>query len=826
MSTMTKTPSISEPSGNLQPPWVTPWSKASAQDLAAADRRYGWSLDSAELKAIQTHFQTIGREPSRAEIETIAQTWSEHCKHKTFTSPIRYQEGRSKKFYKNLLADTVKAATKKLKKPWCLSVFEDNAGIVAFEKKWALAYKVETHNHPCAVEPYGGAETGVGGVIRDILGVGLGAKPILNTDIFCFAQPNYKGSLPNGTLHPRRTMKGVVAGVRDYGNRMGIPTAAGAIWFDEEYRFNPLVFVGTVGLMPTNAVKKSVSPGDLIVAVGGRTGRDGIHGATFSSAALNGNEGSSVVQIGHAINEKSLLDALLKARDQKLYRGLTDCGAGGFSSAIGEMAQQAGAKGGAKVQLETTLLKMSDLEPWEIWLSESQERMVLAVPPKNLKELKTVFEEEGVELCVLGSFNNTGILEVRHQDEILVNLDLRFLHKGLPIRERTASWTPPAKNTAKNHHRANMRERIPEILHWMISHPNICSREWVIRQYDHEVQGGSVIKPLHGLHHDGPGDASVFWPFAITGDTKSHRGIAIAHGLNPAYGKVDPHAMALSTVDEALGNLTCVGADISRAALLDNFCWGNPENPQTLGALVRAAQGCHDAALGFSTPFISGKDSFYNEYTDAKGKHHPIPGTLLISAFAPVPDIQKSVTMDLKNSGNPLYLVGTTKDELGASLYCEWSGKNEGSLPAVQFKQAKSAMNSIHKAIQKGLIRSAHNLSEGGLAVAASEMAFSGDIGAHIDLDHVVRSKDIHDEATLLFSESPSRFLLEVDIEQEKAFTKIMRGVPMKAIGKTIANPVLRVIGLDGRLLMEEGIRELKAAWQNTLPAMLEGRQK
>jgi phosphoribosylformylglycinamidine synthase II len=801
------------------------WLSARLKDLLAENARQGWSLDGAELEAIQAHFKSLDREPQRAEIETIAQTWSEHCKHKTFTSPVRYQDGKTKKFYKNLFADTIQAATKKVKKNWCLSVFEDNAGVVALDKKWALAYKVETHNHPCAIEPYGGAETGVGGVVRDILGVGLGAKPIANTDIFCFCPPDYSGDLPEGTLHPRRTMTGVVDGVRDYGNRMGIPTAAGAIHFDEKYRFNPLVFVGTVGLMPTSAVKKSIAPGDRILAIGGRTGRDGIHGATFSSADLDGTAGASVVQIGHAINEKRVLDALMRARDKKLYRGITDCGAGGFSSAIGEMATLSGKRGGAKVDLSGALLKSTEVLPWEIWISESQERMVLAVPPKSMRALKAVLESEHVEYCDLGEFTNSGKLEVQHNGETLLDLDMRFLHKGLPIRERQAVWSTPKLSNNKKNNRDRHRAKVAEILHWMLAHPNVCSREWVIRQYDHEVQAGTIIKPLQGLHHDGPGDASVLWPVTVTGETENFRGAAIGHGLNPELGKVDPYAMALWCIDEALGNLACVGADVTKAALLDNFCWGNPEKPEAMGQLVRAAQGCHDAAVNFGTPFISGKDSFYNETTDAKGKSHPIPPTLLISATAPVPDIRKAVTMDFKNPGNPIYLVGSTQDELGASLLEQWSGQTEGRLPQVNLKAAKKTLHALSNTTGKGLILSAHNLAEGGLGVAISEMAFSGEIGAQVEL-YEVPCKDISDAVTLLFSESPSRFLLEIDGDKEKAFLKSMKGVPLKKIGTTIANPVLRLIGLDGAQLIEEGLHNLKESWQKTLPAMLNGDRK
>lgn len=804
------------------PAWPL-WSTLSAGALADLNAAMGWSLEADELKAIQDHFKRLKREPSRAEIETLAQTWSEHCKHKTFAGAVRYKEGRTTTRFKNLLKETIKDPTKKLKKNWCLSVFADNAGIIALDKKWALAFKVETHNHPCAVEPYGGAETGVGGVIRDILGAGLGAKPVMNTDVFCFAPPDYAGELPEGTLHPRRTMTSVVEGVRDYGNRMGIPTAAGAVWFDEAYKMNPLVFVGTVGLMPRSAVKKSVSPGDLIVAVGGRTGRDGLHGATFSSASINGATSTSAVQVGHAIEEKRLLDALLKARDKGLYRGLTDCGAGGFSSAIGEMAGLSGRKGGARVALEAAVLKTTDLSPWEIWVSESQERMILAVPPKNLKALAALFEEEDGEACVLGEFTNTGRLEVRFNEETLVDLDLAFLHDGNPAREREASFTPPAKNTLKRVKRNGDRSRIAEILHWSLGHLNVCSREWIIRQYDHEVQSGTVIKPLQGLHHDAPGDAPVWWPGIVTGEVENYRGFTVGHGLNPQYGKLDPYAMALAAVDEALGNLVCVGGDPTKAALLDNFCWGDVDDPEQLGGLVRAALGCRDAALGFQTPFISGKDSLHNVYTDAQGKRHSIPGTLLISAIAPVEDIRKSVTMDLKAPNNPVFLVGKTDEDFGGSLYEQWKGKPQGAVGLVDIKAAKKTLWTLSAAVKKGLALAAHNLSEGGLAVAAAEMAFAGEVSLHIDLDHVTRSNNVLDNVSILFSETPSRFLVEVAAENEKAFVKAMRGVPVCRIGSTIANPVLRVTALDGTRLFEESLHSLKRSWQAPLPRMLEG---
>ena len=786
----------------------------SAKELKTLSDKSLWSFNAEELLAIQTHFKTQRREPRSAEIETLAQTWSEHCKHKTFTGPIRFTDGKKTRLIKNLFEETIAKATKSASKPWCLSVFKDNAGVVAFGKKWALAYKVETHNHPCAVEPYGGAETGVGGVVRDILGVGLGAKPVLNTDVFCFAPPLYDGPLPEGTLAPSRTLRSVVAGVRDYGNRMGIPTAAGGIWFDPDYRLNPLVFVGTVGVLPVWAVKKEIKAGDLIVAVGGRTGRDGLHGATFSSTNLTDAAPASAVQIGHAINEKRVLDALLTARDAKLYRAVTDCGAGGFSSAVGEMAEDLG----ARVKLENAKLKASDLLPWEIWLSESQERMVLAVPPKNLKALEAVFAAEGCELCVLGEFVKTGRLLVTFKDETVVDLDLKFLHKGLPRVERNAVWESAKSVNGKY---TPPKKKISEILLECLADLNVCSRETIIRQYDHEVQAGTVIKPLQGVRHDGPGDACVIWPHAATGDMDDLAGFAVAHGLNPRYGKTDPYRMAQACVDEALRNLVCIGADVSRAALLDNFCWASPEDPRQLGALVRAAEGARDAATGFGAPFISGKDSFYNQSKDVNGKDLAIPGTLLISALAPLADVGKAVTMDIKGPGNALYLLGWTSEELGGSLYNEICGFSGGVVPEVEVRSAFDGYKAVANAISKGLVLSAHDLSEGGLAVALSEMCFSGEFGALIDLDDTAHAGSIYANEVLLFSESPSRILLEVKPENEAAFVKACKGATVKKIGETIANPILKVRGLDGLVMLEEPLSALKTAWQKTLPEAL-----
>ncbi|MBI4385960.1 MAG: phosphoribosylformylglycinamidine synthase subunit PurL [Elusimicrobia bacterium] len=794
---------------------------ATARQLAEMNRSHGWSLNVRELQAIQSYFKSANREPTRAELETFAQTWSEHCKHKTLTGPIRYTEGGKTRRFSNLLRETIMEATLRLKKPWCLSVFQDNAGIVRFDADWALAFKVETHNHPCALEPYGGSATGVGGVVRDVLGAGLGARPILNTDVFCLASPQHAQELPDGVLHPKRTLAEVVSGVRDYGNRMGIPTASGAIWFDDGFLRNPLVFCGTVGILPIQAVRKEVKPGDLIVAAGGRTGRDGIHGATFSSTGLEPSSPTGAVQIADPIVEKRLLDALLTARDQKLYRSITDCGAGGFSSAIGELGEACG----ARVRLEAACLKASDILPWEIWLSESQERMVLAVPPKHLSALEKIFAVEGVEHRVLGEFTQTGRLQVFFGKEALVDIEMEMLHHGLPKDEKAATWTAPKPSNGRKPRVADdSGKMIREAFHALLSHLNVCSRAWVIRQYDHEVQGGAVIKPLQGAQHDGPGDACVLWPHAATGKMQSFRGLAVAQGINPSYGRLDPYAMALACADEALRNLACVGADISQAAFLDNFCWGNPDDPEVLGGLVRAAIGCRDAALGFEVPFISGKDSLYNEYGHGQSRAVSIPGTLLISAIAPVTDIRKAMTMDFKSPGNAIYLVGKTSREFGGTLYAEWAGIQDGCPPLVDIPLSRRTLLALNHATFQGLIASCHDLSDGGLGVALAEMAFSGEIGAAVDLDEVSRARDMEEESAILFSESPSRFLVEVLPEKEKAFLRAVKNVPIARIGATIANPILRLSGMSGSVFFEEPLSRLKDSWTRPLAAAMDGK--
>ncbi|MGB2578676.1 phosphoribosylformylglycinamidine synthase [Elusimicrobium simillimum] len=648
--------------------------------------------------------------------------------------------------------------------------------------------------------------------MRDILGVGLGAKPVVNTDIFCFANPKYNKDLPPAALAPSRIITGVIEGVRDYGNRLGIPTAAGAVWFDDNYALNPLVFVGTIGIMPTWAVDKKVHVGDLVVAIGGRTGRDGLHGATFSSANIEDASEVSAVQIGHAINEKKVLDAMMKLRDKRLYRGGTDCGAGGFSSAIGEL----GSETGVRVDLSKALLKESKIKPWEIWVSESQERMILCVEPKNLKAVEQILKSEDCEYCVLGEFTNTNKLEVYFGKEKIVDMDNSFLHMGVPKITRKAEWKDVKfkktnlKLAAKNY---------GKVLHKALSDLNTCSRESIIRQYDHEVQGNTVVKPLQGITHDGPGNSSVIWPVSVTGDTKDYNGFAVSHGLNPAIGKTNPYQMALNCCDEAVRNLLCVGADITKTAFLDNFCWGSPENKTLMGSLVLTAKGCYDGAMAYGAPFISGKDSFYNQSKDAKGRDVAVPGTILISATAPVYDVRKSVTMDLKEAGNDIYIVGITKDEFGGSVAEGILGIKNSFTPTVDTASAMAAYKKIYSAMQKGIVRAAHDLSQGGLAAGLAEMCFSGGLGADINLKKIPSAK--LNDAQKLFSESASRIILEVPAKDAKAFAKIMAGVKFAKIGKVTAGKNLQITTDGKKVVLSESLAKLKNSWQKTLKDLM-----
>ncbi|GHT37085.1 hypothetical protein FACS189427_09620 [Planctomycetales bacterium] len=857
----------------------------SDDELQTLSKRGQLYLSLTEMQTIQKAFQDLQRDPTDIELETLAQTWSEHCSHKTLAGRIHYVKKDAdgnvvyERQFDNMLKETIFAATQKLRqtdefvRDYCVSVFSDNAGVVRFDDDYNVCFKVETHNHPSALEPYGGANTGLGGVIRDPMGTGLGAKPIASTDVFCFAPPDmFSGeskeslrerlqlyqktqdntgivwekpipvlpgqhvssvnspsspqsfsqgndnarvhcipdseksqdgglqNLPAGVLHPRRIMKGVVAGVRDYGNRMGIPTVNGAVYFDKRYLGNPLVFCGNIGIMPKDKSFKEVKAGDLIVALGGRTGRDGIHGATFSSAELT-HESETIsggaVQIGNAITEKMVLDVMIQARDRNLYNAVTDCGAGGFSSAVGEMGEHIG----AEVELSNAPLKYEGLTYTEIWISEAQERMVFSVPPENWNEFKTLCESEDVEAVVLGTFGTftkeredlAPRLILKYHGKTAADLDMALLHNGRPPVVREAVYHEqktefPVLPAAGNSVSRSLTEKLKSLL----SSLNICSKHWIIRQYDHEVQGGSVVKPLVGVCNDGPSDAAVVRP-----RLDSMRGLVISCGLNPALGDVAPYTMAVSAIDEAVRNAVAVGADPKTLTLLDNFCWGNCEKPETLGSLVEAALACYDVSLAYKMPFISGKDSLNNEFK-TENETIAIPPTLLISAMGHIDDVSKCVTMDVKKPGNALCLIDGSNLPLDKRL---------------------ELYQSVHKAIQQGLLCSIHDISDGGLAVAVAEMCFAGGYGADL------YGNDYYDNAAddcvwsgeSLFGERDGSFVVEVAPENVAAFEELIRHFKL---GLITDNKILRFNAVSSgtcSVVIEANIDELKAAWQKPL---------
>lgn len=765
-------------------------------ELQKISESFGLSLNLSEMKAIQAHFKALGREPTDVELESIAQTWSEHCKHKTITASVR----KGDRQYKNLLKETVFAATKDLAKPYCMSVFEDNAGIIEFVGDYCLAAKVETHNHPSAIEPYGGANTGLGGVIRDILGCGLGAKPVANLDVFCVAAPEFSDvNLLSGTLNPVRLLKGVVAGVRDYGNRMGIPTVAGAVYFDDGFVCNPLVYCGTIGIIPKHKIHKAAKPGDSIILIGGRTGRDGIHGATFSSAALTQESKATskeAVQIGNPITEKKLLDAILELRDLDLIDCVTDCGAGGLSSAVGEMGRHTG----AVVHLDKVPLKYEGLSYTEIWISESQERMVLSVPEGKVEQVLALMKKHWVEAAVIGKFTDDKKLTLLFNGTKVGELEMEFLHNGLPKRSCTVSskphsdieGTPPDtrmmertelfKQAAPEKSQPGEQVSILRAFEIVATDWNVASKEWIIRQYDHEVQGGSVVKPFCGAHRNAPSDGVVVRPLETGG-----KGFAIGLGLCPRYARcpVDgspTHAreMTLCAIDEAIRNVVAVGADPSRIALLDNFCWGDTSDTLQMAALVESCEACYEGAIGYSAPFISGKDSLNNFYL-LDGKKISIPPTLLITAIGTL-DAARAVTADSKNAGDLLYVVGSTGKHLGRSILYERLKAKTGVIPCPDIQRSVKTFRAIHLAIGAGLVRACHDVSDGGIAIALGEMCMGGKLGCRFDISQVPVDVKMNSVETL-FSETPGRFLVSVHPGARRAFENIMRDVPCKFVG-------------------------------------------
>ncbi len=750
----------------------------------------GLGLDLSELRHVREHYRSLGRNPTDVELQTIAQVWSEHCYHKTFKGIIKTPQGDEE----NILRKYIVRVLEELKPDWVLSAFEDNAGIVKLDDEYAIAVKVETHNHPSAIEPFGGAATGVGGVIRDVLGVW--AEPIALIDVLGFGPLNYpEGRLPRGVKHPRYIYSGVVSGIAYYGNNMGIPTVAGAVIFDEGYVGNVVVYCGCVGVLPASKYIRRIREGDYIVVAGNRTGRDGLHGVVFASAELTEESEEthrSAVQIPDPVVEESLRRAIIRIRDEELGDGITDLGGGGLSCAVCETAHRYGL--GAVVWLHKLHLRDPTLRPWEIWLSESQERMLLAVPPDKLHRVVEILREEELEYSIVGRYTSSRRVQIYYSKYVVGDLDLDFLFKP-PKTVRTA--LPREKMVSEPS--LPEPESYSETLLDLLSSPNISSREDIVRRYDFEVGGRTVVKPLHGWF-GGPSDGVVLKPLP-----HSWTGIVISVGVKPRYGKISPYWMAASSIDEAIRNNVAVGG--RRIALLDNFTWGNPEKPDRMWDLLESVKACYDFARYFETPFISGKDSLYNE-----SPLGPVTPTLLITAIGVIPDIRKVVTIDLKESGNYIVIVGLTRRELGGSEYYALRGVLGSSVPKVDKSIARDIMRKIIELIDRELIVSCHDISDGGLAVAISEMIIAGRLGAEIDIGRVPYEGEARPDY-IMFSESNTRFLIEVPEENVQEVRRVLREVPHAVIGKVTDEPRL-VIYHGDRLLIDLDIRELDRAWR------------
>jgi phosphoribosylformylglycinamidine synthase subunit PurSL len=781
----------------------------SADELKALSDSMKLSLSREDMLVVQGIYKDWDREPTDVEMEVIAQTWSEHCKHRIFAATIEHETPAGTETIHSLFKTFIKQPSERImeKKPgFVLSCFHDNAGFIKLDENKAVCLKVETHNHPSAIEPYAGANTGIGGVVRDILGAGKGAKPIANLDVFCFGAPDTAPASIKGkdVIHPLGVMRGVVRGVRDYGNRMGIPTVSGAIQFDPTYIYNPLVYAGTAGVIEQQYIDKAMRPGLKIIVVGGRTGRDGLKGATFSSASLTGDshaEDQSAVQIGNPIEEKKAADFIMAARDRDLIVFITDCGAGGFSSAAGEMLSETG----GELFLDHAPLKEPGLISWQIFLSESQERMVLAVEESSLPELQSLADTFQTELTILGHSDDTGILKIWHLGELVCELDNSKLHDA-PTRQLMSRFAgiPNGKGMV-----AAEADPVGK-LHALLADFAICSREPIIREYDHKVQGNTLLEPLAGALGDAPQDGSVI---AIDGSTKA---MALGLSVLPEWGKSDPFAMGQASMDETMRSLVLVGADPDQIGLLDNFCMGNPNDPNELGRLVECVKGIAAAAEQFQAPFISGKDSFYNYFETEDGPIN-IPVTFLCSGVGIVEDQRHVTGSSLRHANSVLCLLGSTNDEMGGSVYARHVGLKGAAVPQTDCAANLLLYRKFHQARCAGLVLSAHDLSEGGLAVAVAEMGFSGKGGIEIDLAALPGVTADMPDALVLFSESTGRLLVEVAPENVAAFSAMFADFAFAVIGKSVDSHRQLVVNRSQNEVIREELGSLKISWQHRL---------
>ncbi|MFW5931581.1 MAG: AIR synthase-related protein [Desulfohalobiaceae bacterium] len=793
------------------------------------------ALSREEMLCIQEYYQRqdiqdyrqgkgLPLQPTDAELEVLAQTWSEHCKHKIFNASIDYlnQDTGQRQRIDSLFETYIQGSTRNIRRAkaeqdLCLSVFKDNAGVIRFDEQHLACIKVETHNSPSALDPYGGALTGIVGVNRDPMGTGLGANLICNSDVFCFASPFYQQQLPPRLLHPRRVLEGVRKGVEHGGNQSGIPTVNGALVFDSRFLGKPLVFCGTVGLIPARIQgrpghEKQASPEDRIVMVGGRVGKDGIHGATFSSEALHAESPATAVQIGDPITQRKMYDFLMRARDLGLYNAITDNGAGGLSSSVGEMAQDTG---GCEMDLSLVPLKYDGLLPWEILLSEAQERMTLAVPREKLEQFLELAWQMDVLATDLGRFTDSGFFRIFFGSKPVAELDMEFMHHGLPQMSLKASWQAPRLEQLQV---PDARAGDPgQLLLAMLGRLNICSKEYIIRQYDHEVQGGSVIKPLMGPDQGGPTDAAVIRPVLDRG-----QGLVLSNGICPKFSDLDTYWMMACALDEALRNALAVGGDPEQMVGVDNFCWCDPvlsektpDGEYKLAQLVRANQALAHFCQGFGVPCISGKDSMKNDYS-MQGIKISIPPTVLFSVLGIVPDVEQAVSSDLKQPGDLIYILGRTRRELGGSELAQELDLEGAGVPQVDLLAARRRYRSLYQAMQMGLVNSCHDLSDGGLGVAAAEMVIAGRLGASLMLEEVPGAELGLSRTELLYSESASRLLVSVPRDKADAFESCFQGQAWARLGQVVQEFGLELTWQGASYLHLEG-EDLVQAWKATL---------
>ncbi|MDE5832064.1 MAG: phosphoribosylformylglycinamidine synthase [Desulfovibrio sp.] len=805
------------------------------EGLLNLSRKNTWALNLEEMKKIRAYFNNpetrrlretagISIEPTDAELEALAQTWSEHCKHKIFASRINYLDqdsGRSESIdslYKTCVQEPTAILRARMgANDYCRSVFKDNAGVISFVGDYDVCIKAETHNSPSALDPYGGALTGIVGVNRDPLGTGMGAELICNMAVFCFASPFFDGELPPRLLHPARILEGVRAGIEDGGNKSGIPTINGSIVFDPRYLGKPLVFCGTVGLLPASVrghpgYEKAASAGDIIVMVGGRIGKDGIHGATFSSEELHEGSPVTAVQIGDPITQRKMYDFILVARDAGLYRSITDNGAGGLSSSVGEMAEDTG---GCVLELDKAPLKYDGLRPWEILVSEAQERMTLAVPPEKLGEFLALAERMDVLATPLGHFTESGFFDVRYKGRQAAYLSMEFLHHGNPRLKLDAVWKRP--KTEKFAYQPDLSPAVQnEFLKSMLGSLNICSKESIVRQYDHEVRGGSVVKPFAGIMRDGPTDAAVIRPLL-----ESDAGLVLAHGICPKYSDQDTYWMMANAIDEAIRNAVAVGADPDALAGVDNFCWpdpvygpDNPEGRYKLGQLVRACRALRQFALAYGVPCVSGKDSMKNDYL-GEGKRISIPPTILFTVLGAIDNVTRAQTSDFKRAGDLIYLLGGTWNEMGASEAASQLGLSGGKIPLVNADQALTRYRALHALMKQRVVSACHDCSDGGLAVALAEMCVGGRLGCRVELDKVAIFESMN-PFEIMYSESASRHIISVRPDLASLLDALGMWQLARKIGVVTAEPVMR-LSHQGKEIVDAPVEELAEAFKKTL---------